>query len=536
MLEAYFEENPHSPVEYGEDFSRAEELPHRIEVDIPQESMRITDSTQSFDDENTCVEESVEAPNTTIISSEQKDSSQMTSRNKSNAFSHVESVWTPECVRISANLPEPPTDINRPCTEDDVQPPEDISECPFSCGTVEQIVSDFCTSCATPQLNSSNLNYNPTNTPRNLELIFPQDLSTNVPNLQGREENSKSWNEPNEVAEENLTHHQFDDPSLANCAVNYLYCPSCSYRSVDRSQIQSHFMATHGGNTNWTTCEDFSRAEELPHRIEVDIPQESMRITDSTQSFDDENTCVEESVEAPNTTIISSEQKDSSQMTSRNKSNAFSHVESAWTPEYIYFGEKFVFDESLTESSSTLTEPSTDINHSCSEDDIQRRAEISEYEIIEHIVRAFITSCATQKRNSSNLNGKATYNPRTVEQIVPQDMATNVSILQGSEENSNSWNEPNEVAQENLTQQQVDDSSLANCAVNYLYCPSCTYRSEDRSQIQSHFMATHGGNTNWTTREGIPRNKLISQIILITMKVSIISQLASANFVVNSIS
>nr|CUU97515.1 hypothetical transcript [Hymenolepis microstoma] len=121
-------------------------------------------------------------------------------------------------------------------------------------------------------------NRNFTNVPPNVEQILPQSTNTNSRPLQGSEGNYNDWIQSNELAEENVTHLQYADSSLANFAVNYLYCPSCSFKSVDRSQIANHFHAFHEENTNSTNFQVVSHGRCSTSNIDGVMKLKSSRV------------------------------------------------------------------------------------------------------------------------------------------------------------------------------------------------------------------------------------------------------------------
>nr|CDS29393.2 hypothetical transcript [Hymenolepis microstoma] len=75
------------------------------------------------------------------------------------------------------------------------------------------------------------------------------DLNT----LYGSESSYNRCIQSTESTETNLTLYRLDDSSSANSVVSYFHCPICSYRSVDRFQVQNHYYAIHEENTNCAT-------------------------------------------------------------------------------------------------------------------------------------------------------------------------------------------------------------------------------------------------------------------------------------------
>nr|CDS31972.1 RB associated KRAB zinc finger protein [Hymenolepis microstoma] len=186
-------------------------------------------------------------------------------------------------------------------------------------------------------------------------------------------------------------------------------------------------------------------------------------------------------------------------MTDRKSSNVSSDDESGWTPEYFLHDRTDSLANPLTDFTTKLLEPSTDIYHSRFEGDIQPLDERSEYEIIEQIVSNFITSYGTENQNAFDQNANTASTPRNGEQVLPENTNTNYTPLLGSESNHGGWIQSNELTEENLTHHQIDYSSLANCAVNSFYWPICSYVSVDGSQVQNHFYAICEESMNFTT-------------------------------------
>nr|CDS29390.1 zinc finger protein [Hymenolepis microstoma] len=193
----------------------------------------------------------------------------MTEKSNSNEASNDESRWTRECIHlgqregpnnplreIDTNLLEPTYSTKHSRIEDDNQPRHEKSEDEI----IEQIAGNIFTSSVIRQQNSSNQNDKNTNTPQNVEQIqMEQRMNTNFTTLHGSEADNSGWIRLNEFAKENLTLYRLDNSSSANSAVNYFHCPICSYRSVDRFQIQNHFHAIHEENTNWPTRQASNR-------------------------------------------------------------------------------------------------------------------------------------------------------------------------------------------------------------------------------------------------------------------------------------
>nr|CUU97513.1 hypothetical transcript [Hymenolepis microstoma] len=187
----------------------------------------------------------------------------MTEKSNSNVSSEDESEWTPECIDLGqkevfntpltelvTKLLEPSADISHPRFEGVVQPLEEKPEYEI----IEQIVGNIITSRVTQQFNSSNQNDNDTNTPQNVEQIqMEQKMNVDLNTLYGSESSYNGCIQSTESTETNLTLYRLDDSSSANSVVNYFHCPICSYRSVDRFQVQNHYYAIHEENTNCAT-------------------------------------------------------------------------------------------------------------------------------------------------------------------------------------------------------------------------------------------------------------------------------------------
>ncbi|VUZ49111.1 unnamed protein product, partial [Hymenolepis diminuta] len=176
-------------------------------------------------------------------------------------------------------------------------------------------------------------------------------------------------------------------------------------------------------------------------------------------------------------------------MTDRNNSDISSDDESAWTPKWIYKDQTDALNDPLDEFVKNLLEPSVNTRDSCFEESLQQVEERSENEIIEEIVRNFLPMCGTQHDSST----QSCLAPN-VEHFSPEE-TTNDNVLPEKK------HEPIEFVKGNLIAHQLNDSTVANSANSYFYCPSCSYRSTDRSQVQDHFHANHEEDTTSTTFE-----------------------------------
>nr|CDS32641.1 hypothetical protein HmN_001005000 [Hymenolepis microstoma] len=271
----------------------------------------------------------------------------MTERNNSNE----ESGWTSECFsyylsnsyakKLKENISKfvkPSPDVYHSRSEDDNQPQEErskINSGHYSDEITEQFANSCATSDAIPDRNSSIQNHNFTNTLPNVENILPQGTNTNFTPLQGSEGNYNSWIQSNELAEERGPNYRFDDSSFSNCTVNYFYCPICSYRSLDRSQIQNHYYGTHGENTNSTNCQ--APITKNNSYIGTNFHMEgafSDEFMENTPRWSKETTTRSQSIEATFTRAWESEKSTQSSTMSTNTINATlipsKHVDPEW--------------------------------------------------------------------------------------------------------------------------------------------------------------------------------------------------------------